>query len=75
VAGHIDDADAVAAGEVEIGEAQLDGDAALLLLLEPVGVDAGQGPDQAGLAVVDVSGGAEDDFTHAGVRGRAETAP
>ena len=41
-------------------EAQLDADAALLLLLEPVGVGAGQRRDQRGLAVIDVAGGAED---------------
>ena len=43
-----------------VGEAEVDGDAAGLLLLQPVGVDAGQRPDQRGLAVVDVAGGADD---------------
>ena len=61
---HIDDAEAMAAGEVEVGKPQFDGDAALLFLLEPVGLDAGERPDQAGFAVIDMSGGAEDDFTH-----------
>ena len=40
---------------VEVGEAEVDGDPALLLLLQAVGVDAGQGLDQRGLAVVDVA--------------------
>ena len=48
-----------------MGEAELDGDPALLLLLEPVGVDAGQRPDERGLAVVDVAGGADDQVAHA----------
>src|SRR2546422_6355799 len=40
-------------------EAQVDSDAAALLLLPAVGVDAGQGLDQGRLAVVDVPGGAD----------------
>ncbi len=40
-------------------------DAAPLLLGQAVAVDAGQGLDQRGLAVVDVTGGAEDDGAHA----------
>ena len=46
--------------QVERGEAEVDGDPALLLGGEAVGVDAGQGADQRRLAVVDVPGGAED---------------
>jgi hypothetical protein len=61
----VDDADPETRGKVEVSEPQLDGDAAGLLLLEPVGVDAGQGEDQGGLAVIDVPGGAEDDVLHA----------
>ena len=59
VAGHVDEADHAVAGR-HVGEAEVDGDAAGLLLLQPVGVDAGQRPHQAGLAVVDVAGGADD---------------
>ena len=40
--------------QVERGETQVDRDPALLLGGEAVGVDAGQGPHQRGLAVVDV---------------------
>ena len=44
----------------QIGEAEVDRDAARLLLLQAVGVDAGQRAHQRGLAVVDVAGGADD---------------
>ena len=43
----------------ELREAELDRDAALALLGQPVGVHAGERLDQRGLAVVDVPGGAE----------------
>jgi hypothetical protein len=59
VAGHVHDAQAYGA-EVEVGEADVDGDTAGLFLGESIGVDAGEGADEGGLAVVDVSGGAED---------------
>jgi len=60
VAGHVDDAEAVLA-QVEDGEADVDGDAAGLLLRQAVAVDAGEGLDQRGLAVIDVSRGAQDE--------------
>ena len=61
VAGHVDDAEpARPIGQVERREAELDGDAARLLLRQPVGVDAGERPHQRRLAVVDVAGGADD---------------
>ena len=63
---------ATPSGEVEVREAELDGDAALLLLLEPIGVDAGERAHQRRLAVVDVTGGADD---HARDRGAATPAP
>ena len=46
-------------GSVRLRVAELDRDPARALLGQPVGVDAGQRPDQRGLAVVDVAGGAE----------------
>ncbi len=61
VAGDVDDPERVAARQVEPREPELDRDAALLLLAETVGVDAGQRLDELGLAVVDVTRGAEDD--------------
>ena len=60
VAGDVDDAGRESAAELPGGEAELDGDAAALLLGEAVGVDAGEGADEGGLAVVDVAGGADD---------------
>ena len=43
-------------------EAQVDGDAAALFFGQTVGVDPGEGPDERGLAMVDMSGGAYDDI-------------
>ena len=60
VARHVDEAELAAAAEVAVGVAEIDGDAARLLLLEAIGVDAGQRLDQRGLAVVDVARGADD---------------
>ena len=60
VSGHVDDAEAVG-GQVEAGEADVDGDAARLLLGQAVAIDAGERLDERGLAVVDVAGGAEDE--------------
>mgnify|MGYP003694321301 CR=1 FL=1 len=61
VAGHVHDLDGQAAGLLEEGEAEIDGDAAGFLLRQPIGIGAGQRLDQRGLAVVDVPGGADDD--------------
>ena len=65
VAGHVHDAGLGAVGPVQVGKAQLDGDAPLLFLLEPVGLNAGEGLDQSGFAVVNVTGGADNDMLHA----------
>ena len=43
-----------------VGEAEIDGDAARLLLLQAVGIDAGQRLHQRRLAVVDMARGADD---------------
>ena len=61
VAGHVHDLDREPVGLLEEGEAEVDRDAARLLLRQAIGVDAGEGLDQRGLAVVDVAGGADDD--------------
>src|SRR5690606_27347004 len=61
VAGHVHDPDPCPVRQVEVGEPQVDGDAAPLLLLEAVGLDAGEGADEGGLAVVDVPGRPDDD--------------
>ena len=58
--GHIDKADAHVA-QIEIGKANVDGDAAPLLFRQTIGVDAGQRAHQRRLAVIDVTGRADDD--------------
>jgi hypothetical protein len=60
MSGHVDDARGSAIRQVEVGETQVDGDAALFFFFEPVGVLAREGFDQAGLAVIDMAGGADD---------------
>ena len=68
VARHVDHRQAVIA-DLQRREAQVDRDPALLLGRQAVGVDAGQGPHQRRLAVVDVAGGADHEvanrFVHA----------
>src|SRR5437763_455993 len=44
----------------EVSESQIDRDAALFFFLQAVGILAGQGFNQAGLSVIDMSGGADD---------------
>ena len=60
VAGHVDEAQHAAVIQRLVGVAELDRNAARFLLLEPIGIDAGECMHQRGLAVVDVSGGADD---------------
>src|SRR5438270_10990879 len=55
VAGHVDDRHFDPIRQPQPGEAEVDGHAALLLLLESVGIDAGQRADQRRLAVIDVA--------------------
>jgi hypothetical protein len=70
VAGHVHHSDLDAAGEVEMGKAQVNRYAALFLFPEAIGVDAGERLDERGLAVVDVAGGAYDHAPHAATRAR-----
>ncbi len=60
VARHVDEADHFAVCGRQIGEAELDRDAACFLFFETVGVDAGQCLYQRGLAVIDMTGGTDD---------------
>ena len=69
---HVDDAGGAPVAEIEVRESEIDRDAALALLLQPVGVDAGERLDQRRLAVVDVAGGAEDGGHGSGRCGGAE---
>ena len=64
VAGDVDHGQPPATGQVERRVAEVDRDPALLLLGQPVRVLAGQGPDEPGLAVVDVAGRAEAQTRH-----------
>ena len=57
---HVDEAEHGAVRRRQIGEAEIDGNAARLFFLEPVGIDAGQRAHQRGLAVIDVAGGSDD---------------
>ncbi len=61
---YIDDPEAVPAGKIQVGKTKLNGDAALFFFLKPVGFYTGEGSDQTGLAMINMAGGAEDDFTH-----------
>ena len=70
VPGNVDDARARAVWEIEVREPKVDGDASLLLFLEPVRVLSGERFDEARLAVVDVAGGADDEW-HQIYAGRA----
>ena len=60
VAGHIDEAKQAATRQRHIGETEVDRDAAGLFRRETIGVDAGQCPHKAGLAMVDMTGRADD---------------
>ena len=66
MAGHVDEADPTALGQIEIGETEIDRHAAALFLREPIGIDAGERADQRGLAVIDMACQRED---HRGVCG------
>ncbi len=57
---HVDERDLAHPVEIGPAVAELDREAALVLLLEAVGVPPGQGLDQGGLAVVDMTGGGDD---------------
>ena len=61
VAGHVDDLDRQTVRLLQEREAEVDRDAARLLLGQPVGIDPRQRLDQRGLAVIDVARGADDD--------------
>jgi hypothetical protein len=56
MAGDVDEADVA-----EVGEAEVDGDAAAFFFFESIGVDSGEGSYQRSLTVIDVSGGAYDE--------------
>ena len=68
VAGDVDDADVCPAGQRQPGEAEIDRHRPRFFLGQAIGVDAGEGLDEGRLAVVDVTGRADDERTEC--RGR-----
>ena len=54
MARNIYDAESRAARQSKVGKAELNGDAAFLLLFEAIGIYACQGLDQSGLSVINV---------------------
>ncbi len=68
MAGHVDEAETDIFGELQVREAEVDGDAAALLFGKAVRVRAGERFDESCLTVVDVTGGANDDISN-GCRG------
>ena len=58
--GHVDECHTVARRQVRPRKAEIDGEAAPLLLGEPIGIHAGEREHQRRLAVVDVSCGGDD---------------
>ncbi len=64
VAGHVDHRQPPPVGKLQRRVAELDRDPTLLLLGQAVGVLPGQRLDEPGLAVVDVTRGAEDERSH-----------
>ena len=59
VAGDVDEAHLLSGRQLRERESEVDGEAALLLLREPVGVAPRQGEDERRLAVIDVAGGGD----------------
>ncbi len=57
---HVDDPRYASVVQLQMGESQLEGNAAALFLLQPVGVDSGERFDQGCLAVVDMPRSADD---------------
>ena len=68
VAGHIDEAyanpAAIGGGEFEVSKPDIDRNATPLFFFETVGINAGQRFDERSLAVIDMSGRADDDGFH-----------
>ena len=59
--------------KIQISKAQFNGNTPLFLFDETVGIDAGEGFDKKGLAVVHMSGGADDHMFHKRASFRAST--
>src|SRR5213594_204016 len=64
VSGNIDEADRCRGVEGEMGETDVDRDAALLFLLQAIGVDAGERLHQRCFPVINMSGGSYNNVRH-----------
>src|SRR5262245_58818853 len=64
MARNIDETKAKLRRQLKVSETDIDGNAAPFFLLQTVGVNAGKGLDQRGLAVVNVPRRADDDVLH-----------
>src|SRR5712692_504202 len=64
VAGHIDNTGASAVRQSKVGEAEVDRNSPLLLLLQPVSLLAGKSTDQCSLAVINMAGSADNRMSH-----------
>tara|TARA_R110002096_G_scaffold52057_3_gene135783 strand:- start:759 stop:1154 length:396 start_codon:yes stop_codon:yes gene_type:complete len=62
VARHVDHAEQSTVGQFDPSEAQIDGQATILLFLEAVRIRAGQRGNEAALAVVNVTGSADNNW-------------
>ena len=62
MAGDVDDAE-LHARQRQVGETEVDRDAAPFLFRQPIGVDPRQATDEARLAVVDMTGGTKNQMT------------
>src|SRR5262245_37180625 len=65
MARNIDETETQFGRQLKMSEAEVDGDAPALLLLEAVGVYASESANQSGLAVVDVPRGSDYNILHA----------
>src|SRR5215213_8922852 len=63
VTGNVDEADAQIV-QLEIGKAEIDSDAATFFFRKTIGIDAGQSAYESALAVIDVTGGADNQRNH-----------
>src|SRR5205814_1679523 len=63
VAGHVDERD-VDIADREVRETEIDRDAAGFLFLQPIRIGTGERLHERALAVIDVTGGADDDRFH-----------
>jgi len=59
---HIDDTQMLPAGKIKGGESEFNGNAPFFFLLSSIGIRAGQRLNQAGLAMIDMSGGSQDNL-------------